>query len=236
MKPETNKIDPGSSETGNPPRLTIDCRELRAIASETLENIQSAFRDVTPCQLAQAWHENREPDFAPATVRVGWNGDFLLLFAELIDADIHNKATRLNEKLWELGDVLEVFLRPADQSAYLEFHVSPENQRLQLRFADATQVSEIRKTGSVDRFLIPGNAFHSATWVEPENKRWFVFARIPSKSVCDNPRPLKGSQWHFSFSRYDYTRGREKPVISSTSPHTVPNFHHQHEWGTLRFV
>lgn len=215
---------------------SIICRELPPITSETLENIRLAFRDITPSSMGQGWRSEPESDFAPAQVRAGWHGDFLLIFAELTDVDIHNQATRLNEKLWQLGDTFEVFLRPADQSAYVEFHVSPENQRLQLRFADATQVSEIRKTGSAERFLIPGNAFHSATWVAPENKRWFVFEKIPTKSVCDNPRPLKGSQWYFSFSRYDYTRGREKPVISSTSPHTVPNFHHQDEWGMLNFV
>lgn len=36
-------------------------------------------------------------------------------------------------------------------------------------------------------------------------------------------------------SKY-YTRGRERPVLSSTSPHKVLNFHRQSEWGELRFV
>ena len=109
------------------------------------------------------------------------------------------------------------------------------NQRLQLRFPDATWIAELRKTGSIEKVLIQGEAFRSLTWVQPDAGKWFVYAEIPASSVCTQLRPLKGSQWHFSFSRYDYTRGREKPVISSTSPHTVPNFHHQHEWGLLNF-
>jgi hypothetical protein len=43
-------------------------------------------------------------------------------------------------------------------------------------------------------------------------------------------------EWRFSFSRYDYTRGRVAPVISSTSPHAKADFHHQQEWGILRLA
>jgi hypothetical protein len=54
--------------------------------------------------------------------------------------------------------------------------------------------------------------------------------------VCDRARSLEGTDWLFSFSRYDCTRGLAVPVISSTSPHAAPSFHRQQEWGTLRFV
>jgi hypothetical protein len=43
-------------------------------------------------------------------------------------------------------------------------------------------------------------------------------------------------KWRFSFSRYDYIRGRREPMISSTSPHARPGFHRREEWGTLIFV
>jgi hypothetical protein len=43
-------------------------------------------------------------------------------------------------------------------------------------------------------------------------------------------------KWRFSFSRYDYIRGRQEPILSSTSPHAWPDFHQREEWGTLIFV
>jgi hypothetical protein len=223
------------SEESPAARLTIDCREIPAIATETLENIRAAFQQATPCAMAQTWRPEQEPDFAPAIVRTGWRGESLLVFAELSDADIYNAATRLNQRIWELGDAFEMFLRPVEQSAYVEFHISPENQRLQLRFPDATWIAELRKTGSIEKVLVQGEAFRSLTWVQPDAGKWFAYAEIPASSVFTQPRPLKGSQWRFSFSRYDYTRGRKAPVISSTSPHLIANFHHQDEWGLLKF-
>jgi hypothetical protein len=62
-----------------------------------------------------------------------------------------------------------------------------------------------------------------------------VLALIPVASVCEHVRPLAGSEWRFSFSRYDYTRGTDAPVISSTSPHAEPSFHRLQEWGMIRF-
>lgn len=223
------------NEENPAPRLLIDCREIPAIATETLENVRSAFHQATPCSMAQAWRESAEDDFAPAQVCTGWRGNSLLVFAELTDKDIYNETTRLNQKIWELGDAFEIFLRPVDQSAYVEFHISPGNQRLQLRFEDASWVAEIRKSGSIERALIQGEAFRSLTWVQPSAGKWFVYAEIPASSVFTQPHPIKGSQWYFSFSRYDYTRGRKAPVISSSSPHPVANFHSQEEWGLLKF-
>jgi len=174
-------------------------------------------------------------NFSPATVRAGWRNETLLLLAELEDAEIFTFAQQPNERLWELGDTLEIFLRPLEQQAYVELHVAPNNLRLQLRFADAAMVEQARKSGSFGAALVHGDIFNSRTWLCPDICRWYALAEIPVQSVCDKPDPLPGAEWFFSFCRYDYTRGHAAPVISSTSAHTRPDFHRQEEWGTMRF-
>ncbi|MDB6018008.1 MAG: hypothetical protein JWR19_2497 [Pedosphaera sp.] len=213
----------------------IHCREFPAFAADNLESVRLAFRGATPCSLRQAWLQKEETDFAPAMVRVGWRSESLLIFAELTDVDVYNQATSLNQRIWELGDTFEIFLRPVTQESYVEFHVSPNNQRLQLRFKDAGALDHVRKTGSIESVVVVGEAFRSTTWVRPETQQWFAYAEIPASSVSDRSGPLNGCQWSFSFSRYDYTRGRKEPVISSTSGHAQPNFHRQHEWGMMNF-
>jgi len=213
----------------------IICHELLSFHIDDLETVRQAFQTAAPCVTQQAWLAKPEPDFLPAVVRTGWRNDALLVFAELPDADIFTRATTLNERMWELGDVFEIFLRPVEQVPYLEFHVTPNNQRLQLRIANAESYNIVKNTGSITHALVPGDAFCSMAWACPEIKKWFAYAEIPAKSVCDEVKPLSGCQWLFSFSRYDYTRGREKPVISSTSAHVEPKFHHQQDWGALNF-
>ncbi len=222
---------------------TLDCRPLPAFAAADLEAVRAAFRDATPIVLGQAWLGTTEPDFAPGIVHTGWCADALLVFAELGDADIFTHALRPNERFWELGDTFEMFLQPRAAPAYVEFHVAPNNLRLQLRFATPSTPAPRTPSDPLEVVLMRDDAFQSHTWVDAAAREWCVLAEIPAASVTGpeggpsgaEPSPLAGSRWRFSFSRYDYTRGRAQPVISSSSPHTEPRFHRPHEWGTLRF-
>jgi hypothetical protein len=217
-------------------RPMIKCLPLPAFETGDLNSVYEMFRLVPRQALGQTWLKKEEPDFAPGFIRTAWRGNSLLVFAELVDLDIFNDATGLNQRAWELGDTFEIFLRPTDDDpAYFEFQVTPNNQRLQLWFPNAGALDSLRKTGSIDGALVQGEAFYSRTWVQPDGKYWCVYAQLGAAELGGRAGSLQGRQWQFSFSRYDYTRGRKEPVISSTSPHAEPDFHRHQEWGVLKF-
>jgi len=217
------------------PAPKIDCVQVPVSGDLPLEDLRRAFRTAAPLELGQAWLKKTEADFAPGRVQTAWREQSLLVLAQLTDADIFTGVTGLNQKAWLLGDTFEIFLRPVGQPAYIEFHVTPNNRHLQLRFPNAEAAARAGRPGILESLMVPGEVFHSRTWVQPEARQWFVFAEIPAGAVCAAPTSLAGCRWHFSFSRYDYTRGRGKPVISSTSPHAVASFHRQEEWGVMTF-
>lgn len=208
---------------------SVACHVLPEFTANDPRTVWQVMRNAPPLRLQQAWRDQVQPDFVSATVRVGWRGDKVLVFAELIDEDIFSTATALNQKTWLLGDTFEMFLQPLGQPSYVELHVTPNNQRLQLRCSAAAT------NGTWDHALVPEELFRSTTWVWPEAERWFVFAEIPVASVCERRLPLPGRRWRFSFGRYDYRRDCREPVLSSTSAHAEPDFHRQHEWGLMRF-
>lgn len=215
--------------------LNIHCRKLPPFSGTDLQSVRRAFRDATPCSLGEAWLPEPEPDFQPGVGRTGWRDSSLLVFAELTDGDIFSRATTLNQKTWELGDVFEIFLRPVNQVAYAEFHVTPNNQRLQLRIPNEPALRAAQRSGVFERFFVTGDVIRTSTWVLPEARLWCIYAEIPAAAVCEKPAPLPGQEWLFSFSRYDYTRGRSAPVISSSSQHQIADFHRQQDWGKLAF-
>jgi hypothetical protein len=212
----------------------LECRPLPPLAADDLGAVRTAFKEAKGIQLQQAWLSKLEKDFTPGIVRVGWRANALLIFAELEDADIFTRATADNQRMWELGDAFEMFLQAADSQTYSELHVTPNNRHLQLRFPDTQTLRRAQAANSFDAFLQSGPVFSSRTWVE--SRKWFIYAEIPALAICGVNRPLAGTQWRFSFSRYDYVRGRSEPIISSTSPHPVADFHSRQEWGTLHFV
>lgn len=219
-----------------PPRETYDCLPLPAFDGADVHAVRAAFRGAMPIPLSQAWLDESEPDFASGIVRTGWRDDTLLVFAVLSDADIFTRARQHNERFWELGDTFEIFLQPQPGQGYVEFHVTPNNLRLQLRFAAPPEP----EADLFDHALIRDDVFHSRAWVNAVAREWCVLAEIPAAAVAGSPvasapGSLAGSTWRVSFCRYDHTRGRARPVISSSSLHTEPRFHRPHEWSGLRF-
>ena len=217
-------------------KLVIECPPLPDFGARDVEVVRAAFAGAEPCALGQAWCAELEPGFAPGQVRAGWRQDSLLVFAELTDHDVHSAATGINQRTWELGDTFEIFLQPAAAPGYAEFHVTPNNQRLQIAFANVAAYERVQASGNFEELFVPGELFHARTWCQPEKQTWWVYAEIPAASVCGTTGPLPGTDWRFSFSRYDCIRGRPEPILSSSSPHAVAGFHRRQEWGTLHFV
>ena len=189
--------------------------------------------------MHQAWLKKPEPDLLPARVRVGWSQAALLVEAELGDRDIFNPVTEFNHTAFNDGDVFEIFLRPESQQSYFEFHITPSNQLLQLRFADAQQIRQLPSVGTLDERLAANKIWNtrisSAVRVDAAAQRWFVSAAIPFAMVVETGPLQPGARWLCSFCRYDHTRNQSKPVLSSTSPHAQCNFHRQEEWQPIEF-
>ncbi len=189
--------------------------------------------------MSQAWLPAPEPGLQRAVVRAGWKADALVVEAELGDLDPFNPAKAFNEVAYTKGDVFEIFVRPESQDAYFEFHITPENQVLQLRWADAGAIKRSPQGASLEDSLAPAMVWQpritSETRVDRSAAKWFVRAEIPFALVVEKGVMRPGTRWFVSFCRYDYTRGQEQPVLASISPHAKCSFHRQEEWPAVAF-
>ena len=243
-------------------RISILCTQLPLFAPARWEAVRAAFAGVPSSELVQAWRGATEERFQPGCVRAGWEEDAIWVFAELSDAAIMSVANGFNEPAFLTGDVFEIFLRPQGQAPYFEFHVTPFNGRLQLRYPDAASVDRVRQgiaAGESDPFKpfkVTAELFQSWTRIEERAHRWEALVRIPVESVAEGlgPPATRASRassraretrraggdipvrFDCSFCRYDYTPGIASPVISSSSPHREPNFHRSEEWAELTLV
>ncbi len=214
--------------------LELSCRPLPEFDAANWNAVDDAFAACDWCALQQAWRAAPEPGFQPARVRIGWRPDALWVDAHLTDLDIFNAATHLNDKTYGLGDIFEIFALPAAQQTYYEFHITPENQQLQLRWPDFQAIDQFSGGHeSLAPFFVTG-MLQSRTEVQPQRNFWRVLARVPA-TIAQSEIIREGDAWMFSFSRYDTTRGVAEPVHSSSSPHAEINFHRRHEWGRINF-
>ena len=170
------------------------------------------------CEFSQFWLPEPEPAFASGRVSIGRDNTDLLVRADLHDAHVMRDEYPFNFPAFTKCDAFEIFLGPADEAAYFELHVTPANGVLQLFFEGTGEKK------SLEERAVAEPLFTSETAITAEG--WSVSARIPLAGLFPGSHP----EWLLSFGRYDYTPGESKPVISSTSPHTVCNFHRKDEW------
>jgi hypothetical protein len=173
--------------------------------------------------LGQAWQAQTDPRLAPGEAFLGVQGDWLVFYGKVRDEKPANPARRLNELGYTMGDVLEIFVRDDRGPLYYEFHVTPENQRLQLRFPDA---QSLRGGKPVETWTVADDIFESATQIAPGQDGWELLLRTDlARLFGSRPKRI-----HFLIGRYDYQPGQPKPVLSSSAPLTECNFHSLHAY------
>ena len=197
--------------------------------------VETAFDGAQVVVSGQPWLPVREVGFRPMQVAVRWTADALYVYAQLEDEDIFNPESTFNAPSFICGDVFEMFLRPLGQDAYTEIHVNPVNQKFQLQFPSARHFQENRGHLPAEWYIWDPQ-IESRVQVEPDRQVWCVLAEVPFALVCTDRKVQTGDRWLFSFSRYDYTHGQSRPVLSTTSAHGVANFHRQTDWGELLFA
>ena len=176
---------------------------------------------LTTWHYGQAWLPQPEPDFAPGRVSIARENDALVVRAELHDGHVMTDSFPFNFPAFQQCDAFEIFVGPADEKAYYEFHVTPSNSVLQLRFDGEGEAKPL------EELMVAEPLFTSETAIIDEG--WGVVARIPLNGLFPTTHP----EWLLSFGRYDYMPGEPNPVVSSTSPHAVCNFHRRYEWRRL---
>ncbi len=223
----------------NDSNAIINCKHLSDFNADNWQSVATAFSDAQPLSFAQDWLPEKESRFQPATAFLGWREDALWIYGELHDVDIYNDATQLNQETYLLGDAFEMFFRPfpaSPSTTWFEFHVTPENQKLQLRWPDTRKAVEptFDKHG-LPHFYIPEIAFESRVQVLQSENKWRVLIKLPAQNLIEKSCIAAGDEWLISLARYDYTRGEEKPILSSTSAYTIPSFDRQEDWSRVIF-
>lgn len=176
--------------------------------------------------FSQSWLPSPEENFRPGTARISWESGLLQLNAELTDVEVITTATSHQQRLWEHGDVVELFVRSVGARDYFEYQIAPNGFTLSVHYPDISYVSAVR-----GGYLQMEDFITSAPLEAKAMKTkggWNVLLTVPIPAHF-------GDRIAVSCCRYDAGVGRG-PVISSTSPHTVCDFHRPQEWREITAV
>lgn len=170
--------------------------------------------------LTQTWLLKQEEEFRPGVAMFSYSEGKLHLKAELIDEEVYSTATAHGQKLWEHGDVLELFIQKEGEQGYREYQVAPNGFTLALHYPDISCVEAVRnKKRHMEEFLTKEIPAATIT-MTPDGWQVLVSISLPASP---------GERFRVSCCRYDAGNGRQA-IISSTSPHPVRDFHRPQDW------
>jgi hypothetical protein len=213
--------------------MAIPITPLARPARPDWESLRRSFRGKAAFDFGQAWRTDAEPLFASGHVRVALSGMALSVLATFRDRDVFNPVAHFNVPAFPHGDVFEIFLRPEEQETYYELHVAPTGALLQLRWPAPMRSLELDWSGLADPLLpYKVTRWRARVQTRPVAHGWEVHVEIPLRRIFEQP-PWDGSRMRAAFCRYDYTRGRLRPVLSSTAPLQEPDFHRAEDWHML---
>jgi len=183
-------------------------------------------------RLEQPWMPDHQGTAGcGAWAGITWGPDALHFRIIFLGPKQGNRATRLNERTWEMGDVAEVFLQTDGSGDYLEIHLTPENQRLQLRWT-ADGLSRVRQRAArLEDYMVP-----DANWVLSEancDEGWWSGVITVPAAVLGLSELQDGQYLRAAVCRYHYDVSG-KPQLSSTASLPTSFFHQPAHWNVIK--
>lgn len=165
-----------------------------------------------------------------------WDDEALYYAATMTDKEVRSFGTQRNDTLWD-GDVFELFFKPkVDDPGYCEFQANPKSLIFEMAFPRRgvypASAPKAPLLGNQAVAVVDGTVDHPGD----VDRGWTVEGRIPWKAFeLVGGRPKAGDSWRFAMCRYDHGPEGTKPVLMSSAPLSVPNFHRTEDYATLRF-
>lgn len=167
---------------------------------------------------------------------LAWDRDYFYIGVTYYDTDIKAEGVRDHEHHYQLGDVCEVFLRPAGQTYYWEMYVTPKGHKTCFFFP--IRAAEIQVDEQVGLDVAAGM---KGTLNNPGDmdEYWTGEMRISRKDLgkyCNKFGP--GTTWRILVARYNYSDylAEPNPELSAAPPLSKTRYHFHEEYAVIDFV
>ena len=208
----------------------LACPVLAAEPADLSAAVPAKYGACRPLPLRQHWDGALPGEEGVA--RIGATPGGLSVHVRFVDSDIFSTATANQQRMWTLGDVAEVFVKPGlDRSDYWEVHVTPNGFLMDLHIPSRAGMRSGEHTW--EEMIAPesGTTFQT---LESDGS-WSAELTIPWSAFGLEGIPASGATWQFAVCRYNYNGGLEEPELSSTAPLTKASYHRYEEYMDLTF-
>ncbi len=170
-------------------------------------------------------------------VRMLRSDDFLYVGVEMEDSDVVQQGTRDQTHLYSMGDTVELFFKPADDTYYWELYGTPNELKTKFFYPSCSYVFLPDSDKSLPEFEVKAHIDGEFNNWQTLDKGWSVEFKLPLKMFEQFGAKFRpGHSWQFLVARQNYSRRLPLKELSTVPPIREADFHLIRQYGFLEIL
>lgn len=189
-------------------------------------NLPSKTRKVVGCKLREA-----------GTFKVLWNDKDLYIGVNFKDSDVVADGEEDQMHHYSKGDVLEVFLKPEDDTYYWEMYATPAGKKTAFFLPGRGRLFVPDCEKEPINISVASKVSGTLNNWQDKDGGWTAVMKIPASEIKKYGAKFgPGTKWRLLVARYNYSRYLPFKELSSCPKLERTNYHSLEEYGILDFV
>lgn len=170
-------------------------------------------------------------------VRLSWDDDYLYAGVWFEDSDIVAEGKEDQMHHYNMGDVLEVFLKPEDKTWYWELYATPHGKKTHFFFPGRGRLGLPSAADYQCDLRVGAQCEGTLNKWEDRDNGWSAEMAVPVKALTARGEAWGvGSQWRLLVARYNYSRHLPMKELTAVPQLTMPNHHLLEDYAVIEFV
>jgi len=203
-----------------------------------LDDAAWADAEVYQMNLSRDKLKNGEKLVEAAKVKLAWDDKYFYVGVDFEDSDIVAEGDKDQLHHYSLGDVCELFLKPADSTWYWELYVTPHSKKTSFFIPGRGRLGVPSTFADYKCGLTVAGHIENGTlnnWEDRDNG-WTAEMAMPIKDLTSRGNKFcEGQDWRILVARYNYSRYFDMgPELSMTPSLSATSYHLVNEYAVLR--
>ncbi len=169
------------------------------------------------------------------SVHLAWDDDYLYVGIDFVDSDIVAEGADDQMHHYQLGDVAEVFLKPADKSWYWELYVTPHSKKTSFFFPSHGRLGLPSCFEYKCELKVAAQVKGSLNDWQDKDPGWTAEMAVPVKDLTARGEKFgPDADWCILIGRYNYSRYLENKELSMCPSLSTTNFHLLQEYAVIK--
>ena len=168
------------------------------------------------------------------SVKMLHNDKYWYIAVDMEDSDVVAQGTEDQQHHYTMGDTIEVFLKPADDTYYWEMYGTPNELRTTFFYPSRSYLFVPGSAKHVPDFEVKASVDGKMNDWQVTDKGWKIEFKFPIASFEKyGAKFASGNSWTFLIARQNYSRRLPLKELSTVPPIQIADFHLLDQYGKL---